>query len=171
MFFVSYQQALALFNRNNCPLTGWLVDWFSLIYEIIAAQSQTCFPRGNQTLVECEILLRRGHQKVRLSELWECFTFSSRSMKHIFRAYPPTLKTGNNAIKPALELLDTAITTRFEAKCKQLSPGVSNSHRGWSCEQIFDSSTTFLNPLVRTNPVWKSNSVFFFLASTRPAGE
>ena len=38
--------------------------------------------------------------------------------------------------------------------------------------QIFDSSTTFLNPLVRTNPVWKSNSVFFcFSRLSRPAGE
>ena len=72
MFFVSCQQALALFSRNNCPLTGWLVDWFSLICEIIAAQSQTFFPRGDQTLVE-----RAGFSfvediklKVRFSELW-----------------------------------------------------------------------------------------------------
>ena len=29
----------------------------------------------------------------------------------------PLKKTGNNTIKTALDLLDTAITTRFEAKC------------------------------------------------------
>ena len=46
------------------------------------------------------------------------------------------------------------------------SPSVSNSQRGWSCEQIFDSSTTFLNPLVQNELiVWKTDSRFFSLAS------
>ena len=52
-------------------------------------------------------------------------------------------------------------------KCKasrNQSPSVSNSQRGRSCEQIFDSSTTFLNPLVGTNSliIWKTDSRFFF---------
>ena len=33
-------------------------------------------------------------------------------------------------------------------------PSVSNSQRGWSFNQIFDSSTTFLNPLVGTNSLY-----------------
>ena len=46
------------------------------------------------------------------------------------------------------------------------SPSVSNSQRGQSCEQIFDSSTTFLNPLVRTNSLCgKQTVIFFSLAS------
>ena len=52
-------------------------------------------------------------------------------------------------------------------KCKaprNQSPSVSNSQRWRSCEQIFDSSTTFLNPLVGTNSliIWKTDSRFFF---------
>ena len=43
------------------------------------------------------------------------------------------------------------------------SPDVSNSQRGQSCEQIFDSSTTFLNPLVRTNSLYGKRTVVFFL--------
>ena len=33
-------------------------------------------------------------------------------------------------------------------------PSVSNSQRGWSCKLIFDSSTTFLNPLVKWALLW-----------------
>ena len=36
---------------------------------------------------------------------------------------------------------------------------VSNSQRGWSCKQIFDSSTTFLNPLVGTNSLYGKRTV------------
>ena len=44
------------------------------------------------------------------------------------------------------------------------SPSVSNSQRGQSCEQIFDSSTTFLNPRVITNSLYgKLTVIFFFL--------
>ena len=42
------------------------------------------------------------------------------------------------------------------------SPSVSNSQGGRSCEQIFDSSTTFLNPLVRTNSLYGKRTVGFF---------
>ena len=43
---------------------------------------------------------------------------------------------------------------------------VSNSQRGRSCEQIFDSSTTFLNPLVGTNSLYGKRTVgFLSLAS------
>ena len=45
-------------------------------------------------------------------------------------------------------------------------PSVSNSQRGWSCKQIFDSSTTFLNPQVGTNSLYGKRTVgFFSLAS------
>ena len=45
-------------------------------------------------------------------------------------------------------------------------PSVSNSQRGWSCKQIFDGSTTFLNPLVGTNSLYGKRTVgFFSLAS------
>ena len=52
------------------------------------------------------------------------------------------------------------------------SPSVSNSQRGQSCEQIFDSSTTFLNPLVITNSLYGKLTVIFFfsLASHVPWG-
>ena len=51
------------------------------------------------------------------------------------------------------------------------SPSESNSQRGWSCEQIFDSSTTFLNPLVGTNSIYGKRTVgFFFSRLTRPYG-
>ena len=52
------------------------------------------------------------------------------------------------------------------------SPSVSNSQRGWSCEQFFDSLTTFLNPLVGTNSLYGKRTVaFFFSRLTRPTGE
>ena len=44
-------------------------------------------------------------------------------------------------------------------------PSVSNSQRGWSCNQIFDSSTTFLNPLVGTNPLYGKRTVGFFFGT------
>ena len=51
------------------------------------------------------------------------------------------------------------------------SPNESNSQRGWSCEQIFDSWTTFLNPLVGTNSLYGKRTVgFFFSRLTRPYG-
>ena len=51
------------------------------------------------------------------------------------------------------------------------SPSVSNSPRGRSCEQIFDSSTTYLNPLVGTNSLYgKRTVVFFFLSPHTPYG-
>ena len=46
------------------------------------------------------------------------------------------------------------------------SPGVSNSQRRRSCEQIFDSSTTFLNPLVGTNSSYGKQTVVFFAPSS-----
>ena len=50
------------------------------------------------------------------------------------------------------------------------SPSASNSQRGWSCEQIFDSSTTFLNPLVGTNSLYGKRTVVFFLPPHTPEG-
>ena len=46
------------------------------------------------------------------------------------------------------------------------SPGVSNLQRGQSCEEIFDTLMTFLNPLVRMNLLYGNWTVgFFSLAS------
>ena len=47
------------------------------------------------------------------------------------------------------------------------SPSVSNSQRGRSCEQIFDSSTTFLNPLVGANSLYGKRTVGFFSLAKR----
>ena len=44
-------------------------------------------------------------------------------------------------------------------------PSVSNSLRGWSCNQIFDSSKTFLSPLVGTNPLYGKRTVVFFFSA------
>ena len=49
-------------------------------------------------------------------------------------------------------------------------PSVSNSQRGWSCKQIFDSSTTFLNPLVEQSHCMENESRFLFSRLTRPSG-
>ena len=44
---------------------------------------------------------------------------------------------------------------------------VSNSQRGRSCEQICDSSTTFLNPLVGGNSLYGKRTVGFFSLAKR----
>ena len=49
-------------------------------------------------------------------------------------------------------------------------PSVSDSQRGRSCEQIFDSSTTVLNPLVETNSLYGKRTVGFFLSPHTPYG-
>ena len=76
-------------------------------------------------------------------------------------------------LKIALELLDYSVKIRSKVQTitrailpRNQSPSVSNSQRGRSCEQIFDSSTTFLNPLVGTNSLYGKRTVgFFSLAS------
>ena len=76
-------------------------------------------------------------------------------------------------LKTALELLDYSVKIRSQMQTitrailpRNQSPSVSNSQRGQSCEQIFDSSTTFLNPLVGTNSLYGKQTVgFFSLAS------
>ena len=80
-------------------------------------------------------------------------------------------------LKTALELLDYSVTIRSQVQTitraflpRNHSPSVSNSQRGRSCEQIFDSSTTFLNSLVGTNSLYGKRIVFFFFRLTRPTG-
>ena len=76
-------------------------------------------------------------------------------------------------LKTALELLDYSVKIRSQVQTitrailpRNQSPSVSNSRRGRGCEQIFDSSTTFLNPLVGTNSLYGKRTVgFFSLAS------
>ena len=61
-------------------------------------------------------------------------------------------------LKSAIEFTRYSVKIRSQVQTitrailpRNQSPRVSNLQRGWSCEHIFDSSTTFLNPLVRTN--------------------
>ena len=74
-------------------------------------------------------------------------------------------------LKTALELCRIKIRSQVQTITRAIlprnqSPSVSNSQRGRSCEQIFDSSTTFLNPLVGTNSLYGKRTVgFFSLAS------
>ena len=72
-------------------------------------------------------------------------------------------------LKTALELLDYSVKIRSQVQTitrailpRNQSPSVSNSPRGRSCEQIFDSSTTYLNPLVGTNSSYGKRTVSFF---------
>ena len=71
--------------------------------------------------------------------------------------------------KNCLELLDYSVKIRSKVQTitrailpRNQSPSVSNSQRGRSCEQIFDSSPTFLNPLVGTNSLYAKQTVSFF---------
>ena len=62
-------------------------------------------------------------------------------------------------LKTALELCRIKIRSQVQTITRAIlprnqSPSVSNSQRGWSYKQIFDSSTTFLNPLVGTNSLY-----------------
>ena len=62
-------------------------------------------------------------------------------------------------LKTALELCSIKIRSQVQTITRanlprNQSPSVSNSKRGWSYKQIFDSSTTFLNPLVGTNSLY-----------------
>ena len=77
----------------------------------------------------------------------------------------------------ALELLDIVYhkilghvqTLPRTILSRNRSPGVSNLQRGWSFEQIFDSSKTFLSPLVRTNSLYEKRTVrFSFSPLTSP---
>ena len=75
-------------------------------------------------------------------------------------------------LKTALELLDYSVKIRSQVQTItrailpwNQSPSVSNSPRGRSCEQIVDSSTTYLNPLVGTNSLYGKRTVVFFLTS------
>ena len=77
-------------------------------------------------------------------------------------------------LKTALELLDYSVKIRSQMKTitrailpRNQSPSVSNSQRGRSWEQIFDSSTTFLNPLVGANSLYAKRTVGFFSLAKR----
>ena len=76
--------------------------------------------------------------------------------------------------KNCLELLDYSVKIRSKVQTitrailpRNQSPSVSNSQRGRSCEQIFDSSTTFLNPLVGTNSLYGKQTVVLFPLASR----
>ena len=77
-------------------------------------------------------------------------------------------------LKTPLELLNYSVKIRSQMQTitrailtRNHSPGVSNSQRGRSCEQIFDSSTTFLNPLVGANSLYGKRTVGFFSLAKR----
>ena len=82
-------------------------------------------------------------------------------------------------LKTALELPDYSVKIRSQVQTNAItrvilprnqSPSVSNSQRGQSCKEIFDSSTTFLNPLVGTNSLYGKRTVGFFLSPHTPVG-
>ena len=189
---------------------------FFLICESIAAQFLTFVPHAEQTLEEKDSPSSTTTKSSVFSRSANFLNFSlflvGACNKHIFRAYPSTLKiaelcfeatAAHSAIirgtrlfwfspssrshmlcwrsassthfrsstiyttfhhrhyiklKSALEITGYSVKIRSQVPTitrailpRNQSASVLNSQRGWSCEQIFDSSTTFLNPLVRTN--------------------
>ena len=75
----------------------------------------------------------------------DCFAISGYSVHHKIQSEVPT-------ITRAILLQNQSL-------------GVSNLQRGQSCGEIFDTLTTFLNPLVRMNLYGKWTVGFFSLAS------
>ena len=190
---------------------------FSLICESIAAQFLTFVRHEEQTLEKKDspsLTTTKSSVFSRSASFLNFSPFLVGATKHIFRAYPSTLKIAElcfeataahsaiirgtrlfwfspssrshrlcwrsassthfrsstiyttfhyrhyisqrNNTKICFRLLDTDDTAQVPTITRAILPrnqsaSVSNSQRGWSCEQIFDSSTTFLNPLVRTN--------------------
>ena len=80
-------------------------------------------------------------------------------------------------LKTALELLDYSVKIRSQMQTitraflpRNQSPSVSNSQRGRSCEQIFDSSTTFFNPWSERTHCMENEQSVFFLSPHTPYG-
>ena len=79
----------------------WLVS-FSLICESIAAQFLTFVPQGEQTLAEKDSLFLRTTKSSffsRSANFGNVFSFSDGRNKHIFQAYPSTLKIAELCIE------------------------------------------------------------------------
>ena len=88
----------------------------------------------------------RKHDIAHGNNAQDCFTISGYSVHHKIKSEAPTI-------------------TRAILLQNQ-SSGVSNLQRGQSCGEIFDTLTTFLNPLVRMNLLYGKWTVgFFSLAS------
>ena len=88
----------------------------------------------------------RKHDIAHRNNAQDCFAITGYSVHHKIRSQVP--------------IITRAILLRNQ------SPGVSNFQRGQSCEEIFDTSRTFLNPLVRMNLLYGKWTVgFFSLAS------
>ena len=88
----------------------------------------------------------RKHDIAHGNNAQDCFAITGYSVHHKIQSQVPTI-------------------TRSILLQNQ-SPGVSNLQRGQSCEEIFDTLTMFLNPLVRMNLLYGNWTVgFFSLAS------
>ena len=87
----------------------------------------------------------RKHDIAHGNNAQDCFAISGYSVHHKIQSEVPTI-------------------TRAILLQNQ-SSGVSNLQRGQSCGEIFDTLTTFLNPLVRMNLYGKWTVGFFSLAS------
>ena len=88
----------------------------------------------------------RKHDIAHGNNAQDCFAISGYSVHHKIQSEAPTI-------------------TRAILLQNQ-SSGVSNLQRGQSCGEIFDTLTTFLNPLVRMNLLYGKWTVgFFSLAS------
>ena len=79
---------------------------------------------------------------------------------------------GEAILQTALEITGYSVKVQSQVQTitrailpRNQLPSVSNSQIGWSCNQIFDSSTTFLNPLVGTNPLYGKRTVGFFFSA------
>ena len=88
----------------------------------------------------------RKHDIAHGNNAQDCFAISGYSVRH--------------KIQREVSTITRAILLQNQ------SSGVSNLQRGQSCEEIFDTLTTFLNPLVRMNLLYGKWTVgFFSLAS------
>ena len=175
-----------LFNSNNCSLS---VDAFSfsLIWESIAAQFLTFVPHGEQTLVEKDSPSSRTTKSSffsRSAHFGNVSPFLVGATNTFSELIHPLIKLSNCVLKfynyPKRSSLSAY--SPFEEQAQALlaychfhsflilhilRQSIAECIKFTkSCDQIFDSSTTFLNPLVETNSLYGKRTVgFFSLAS------
>ena len=178
---------LILFNPSNCSLS---VDAFSfsLIWESIAAQFLTFVPHGEQTLVEKDSpssMKTKSSFFSRSANFGNVSPFRVGATNTFFEPIHLLIKLPNCVLKfyyfsealgsfGLLALLGAGtgfvgvlplplIFDPPHSPSKSITECIKFKK---SCEQIFDSSTTFLNPLVETNSLYGKRTVgFFSLAS------
>ena len=176
-----------LFNPNNCSLS---VDAFSfsLIWESIAAQFLTFVPHGEQTLVEKDSPSSRTTKSSffsRSAHFGNVSPFLVGATNTFSELIHPLIKLPNCVLKfynlsealGSFSLLPLrGAGTGFvgvlplplifdppHSPSKSITECIKFTK---SCDQIFDSSTTFLDPLVERNSLYGKRTVgFFSLAS------